>query len=739
MDITNKEYGVLLQYFKSEYLNKIPVYKLLNNNFKYELSSSNRIIKIMSIMSNIEIDKTRIICTVLKINRSDKVLNYAYLYGNIQNNNIYNIYILNSQSLLSKDGEYRHRLIKYSMIDNLKKNKYYNYFYEYLNKEYKNKEYDLSYEIFNLYDTQILDNYKKKLDNSNILLNIYLISWLTEIMSIFNNDQEININESINNILFSNKDITKFTNNYNKNKHAILKIFNILTYINDPLKIELGQKIIPFNYIQLKDYKNIIHHQWKELLINKIVLNLLFNLNSPCFAIFANWFLITNSNKNLFDNQMIFNKLFYSEKIKDILNYFYLVKNNLIEIDKNQNNNIITQLLSSLKKLITMSEENLLMSNVSIGYISEYTGKTIYDYFNKIIDQKNIISDIGNLYSDHEIFKKYIFEIIYSLYCLNLKGVIHGDLHLNNVTLNIQENMEMQDDNSKIFVLYNIDKDNHDNLNSSYIFKHLGTYPCIIDFSRSYIYLKYIDEDIIEKQKNKIRNKFIIHERKRIINELNKIFPNYIKNHYHKIKFLLKNTNFEILYKYFSAYDIFTFSTNLLIFLKKINIHKDIKLNEKNIELLNNISKRAYFFLEQIIIQENYDSSVNHDYPNYLIMTEFFKENLIKTSGERKNKIIDIFSINDIDKFKNIKQMQFYISELLNKNINKDNTATNELKNKIKTITKILERDTHNEKLDIEKIINNEYYTIKSNLLLANENISSSLVDTTGTLSLDII
>lgn len=739
MDITNKEYGVLLQYFKSEYLNKIPVYKLLNNNFKYELSSSNRIIKIMSIMSNIEIDKTRIICTVLKINRSDKVLNYAYLYGNIQNNNIYNIYILNSQSLLSKDGEYRHRLIKYSMIDNLKKNKYYNYFYEYLNKEYKNKEYDLSYEIFNLYDTQILDNYKKKLDNSNILLNIYLISWLTEIMSIFNNDQEININESINNILFSNKDIIKFTNNYNKNKHAILKIFNILTYINDPLKIELGQKIIPFNYIQLKDYKNIIHHQWKELLINKIVLNLLFNLNSPCFAIFANWFLITNSNKNLFDNQMIFNKLFYSEKIKDILNYFYLVKNNLIEIDKNQNNNIITQLLSSLKKLITTSEENLLMSNVSIGYISEYTGKTIYDYFNKIIDQKNIISDIGNLYSDHEIFKKYIFEIIYSLYCLNLKGVIHGDLHLNNVTLNIQENMEMQDDNSKIFVLYNIDKDNHDNLNSSYIFKHLGTYPCIIDFSRSYIYLKYIDEDIIEKQKNKIRNKFIIHERKRIINELNKIFPNYIKNHYHKIKFLLKNTNFEILYKYFSAYDIFTFSTNLLIFLKKINIHKDIKLNEKNIELLNNISKRAYFFLEQIIIQENYDSSVNHDYPNYLIMTEFFKENLIKTSGERKNKIIDIFSINDIDKFKNIKQMQFYISELLNKNINKDNTATNELKNKIKTITKILERDTHNEKLDIEKIINNEYYTIKSNLLLANENISSSLVDTTGTLSLDII
>jgi hypothetical protein len=724
--------NILLQLFKKEYISKIPIHKLLHTNFKYELSSINRILKIVNMMSTLNINKTKMICTVLKINRQDKLLNYAYVYGYLEENIISNIYILNSPSLISKDGEYRHRLIPYNVLDTLKKNNIYNYFYNYLSNEFQNKEFDLSCEIFNLYENDILDKYKQNMLNSNVLLNIYLISWLTEIFNLYNHNQEINLNELINNILFSNKDITIFTNFYNNNKNEIKLLINSFSYYDKSLNLELGQKIIPFNYIQLKDYKNIIHHQWKELLINKIVLNLILNVNTPCFAIFGDWFLITNSNKNLFDNEKIFNKLFYSEKIKNILNYLYLVKNDLIILD-NQDNNIITTLVKKLKKLINISEENLLMSNVSICYLSEYTGKTIYDYFNKIIDKNNINNNIGNLYEDYDIFKKYIFEIIYSLYCLNLKGVIHGDLHLNNITFNIQKYSNNNDNN----IMYNINENNHNNLDNSYIFKHYGCYPCIIDFSRSYIFLKSIDEDIIEKEKNKIRNKFISHEKKRIINELNKIFPNYIKNNYHKIKFLLKNTNFEILFNYFSVYDIFTFSTNLLIFLRKISIQKNINVNNKIIDLLNNISKKSYHYLEQIIIEENYDNSRTHKFPNYLLLEEFFKDHLVNTNEINNINITDIFSIYDIDKYHNYKQIKLHLSKIIN-NIDNSNITEN-IKNKIIQFTKQLEKNTESEKLDIEKIINNEYYKIKSNLLLTIDTISNSLNESTESFSIDNI
>lgn len=716
-----ENYVQLLESLKKIYLDKINIYIKSNKNinFNYNLSSVNRHIKLINIMNNLEIDKTKTICTVLKIIRNNNILNYSYVYGKIINNKIINKYILNSTSLISKDGEYRHRLIYYEIIQNLKKNSSYNYFYDYLSNEFKNKEYILDYNIFNINNEEILSNYKKQINNSDILLNIYLISWLTEIFNIYQKNQEINLNENSNKILFSNKDIDLFSDYYTKHTEEITNLIKSFTYFNynNKIKLELGQKLIPFNYIQLKDYKNIIHPQWKELLINKIVLNLIYNINSPCFSIFGYWLLITNSNKDLFDNKIIFDKLDYSEKIKEILNYLYLAKNNLLELNNiKDNKSFITNLVKKLKNIISISEDNILMSNVSLCYISEYSGKTIFDYYNKLGFKYYINPNIGNLFSDYDIFQKYIFEIIYSLYCLNLKGIIHGDLHLNNITFNIQ-NYNNLDNN----ILYNLN-------NKNYVFKHYGTYPCIIDFSRSYIFLKSIDENIIEKEKNRIRNKFIKNEKKRIINELNKIFPNYIKNNIHKIRFLFKNKNFETLFTYFSAYDTFTFITNLLIFLKRMAIHNNIMIESNIIELLNKISKKAYYYMEQIIIEENYDSTKTHTFPNLLIIEEFFKNNLI--NKDVKYNIDDIFGINNINEYLTIKQLKKNIYDNLNNEENK----------KIISNYSNLIKDNKLEELEIEKIINNEYYKVKSNLLLATESINtSSFNETTNSLSLSNI
>jgi len=738
MNIHNNKYNdTLIQIFKKNYLNKIPCNKLLNN-FKYELSSINRYLKLIYIFSNLNIDKTKFICTVLKISRNKQELNYSYIYGIVENNDITNLYILNSTSLISKDGEYRHRFINYNILLELLNNKIYNYFYKYLSKEYLNNEFELNFEIFNLIDKELLNKYSKKIKNSNILLNIYLMSWITEIYNIYTNNQEINLNESSNNILFSNKDIQIFTN-YIKNNKDINKLINILTYYNDKLELELGQKLIPFNYIELKDYKNIIHHQWKELLINKTTLNLIYNLNSPCFSLFGNWFLIINSNKNLFDNTVIFDKLFYSDNIKEILNYLYLAKNNLINLNneqKNDNKNTIANLIKKLKLIISSSENHLLMSNVSMCYISEYSGKTIFDYFNKLINNKQIDKNIGNLLTDYESFKKYIFEIIYSLYCLNIKGIIHGDLHLNNITFNIQNYNNNEKDNN--FVIYNINKDNNENLCNTYIFRHYGCYPCIIDFSRSYIYLKSIHENIIEKEKNKVRIKFIKNEKKRIISELNKIFPNYIKNNYHKIKFLFKNTNFDTLFTYFSAYDTFTFITNLLIFIKKISINKNINVNEKIINLLNLISKKSYYYLEQIIIEDNYNINIQHKFPNYLLLEEFFIENNNLEITKNMN-IIDIFSIYNIDNFYSLVDLKINLYDIIENNINKINGLSKKEQENLLKFYSILKKK-YTDELDIEKIINNEYYKVKSNLLIATETINtSSYNETTNSLSFNNI
>lgn len=749
MDLSKVDYNILIDVFKTEYSNNINFSKeyysknnkklnVVFNNINYNSSHIIKYIKLLIIQNDFSIIKNNITCTVLKIIRNDKIINFAYLYGFIDKNTHINKYIITSNSLISKDGEYKHRLININKLSINKK--VIDKIYKYINQELYNKEFKFSYEIFNLFNKNVKKKYMKELESKQLFIKIYIITWISELYSVYKKDQEINKNELYNSIVFSNKDIDKFKELYSNYKSDIDYLNKEYIYYDSNIKLEIGQKLIPFNYIQLKEYNNIIHYQWKELLVNKIITNLLINSNSPCFSLFCNWFLIQKSNKCLYDNEEIYKKILYSDKIKEILNYLYLIKNNLINLKSfNEKEKIINNLQKRLNRIISLSESTMLMSNISLCYFSEYSGKTIYDYLIKL--NNNQINDkIGNIYSNYSLFNKYLFEIIYSLYCLNLKGIIHGDLHLNNITLSTQIDTQKE----QFHIIYDLNNTiNNDILyyinnytsiedtesktkyiENCFIFKNNNTYPTIIDYSRSFILINLIDEHIIEQEKNKIRDTYIKIEKKRMINELNKIFPNYIKNNAHKIKFLFKNKNFNILFIYFSAYDIFTFSTNLLIFIKKVNTTNKIKIDDRIIQLLNKISKKSYYYLEQIIDENNYNNDNKIKFPNYLILQEFFSDFLL---NEKKinYKINNLFNLNNITKYNSFTKIR---NILKNDILNYDNFNTD---SKIKEkFDEILNSKMINNELYIEKIINNEYYKIKSNLHAVSTSLNPS-IDTT--------
>lgn len=751
INLNEKDYNILIDIFKTEYFNNINFlknYKSKNkkdninfsfNKINYNSSHIIKYIKLLIIQNDFTLFKNNFTCTVLKIIRNEKIINFAYVYGYIKDNKNINKYIITSNSLISKDGEYKHRLININKL--LINNKVINKIYNYIIKELDNKEFKFGFEIFNIFNKSIKKNYIKELSNEQFYIKIYIITWICELYALNKNDQEINKNETYNSVVFSNKDIDVFNKFYKKYKNDIDFLNKEFIYYDSKVKLELGQKLIPFNYIQLKEYNNIIHFQWKELLINKIITNILINSNSPCFSLFCNWFLIQNSNKCLYDNEDIYKKILYSDKIKEILNYLYLIKNNLINLKTfNEKEKIISNLQQRLNKIISVSESTMLMSNISLCYFSEYSGKTIYDYLIKLKNNQ-INPKIGNIFNDYDIFSKYLFEIIYSLYCLNLKGIIHGDLHLNNITFSTQDNII----NQNLYIVYDLNNNinnnilnyinnyhKHNDINikdnyieDCYIFKNNNTYPTIIDYSRSFILINLIDEHIIEQEKNKIRDTYIKIEKKRMINELNKIFPNYIKNNAHKIKFLFKNKNFNILFIYFSAYDIFTFSTNLLIFLKKITINSKIIIDSKIMTLLNNISKKAYYYLEQIIDENNYDNeNKNVQFPNYLIIEEFFKE-FIMTKNKLNYNINNLFNLNNINSYNSLSNIRNILkSDIINyNNLNNINNIINNFDNIINT--KLI-----NDELYIEKVINNEYYKIKGNLHAVTSSIDNNIDNT---------
>lgn len=278
----------------------------------------------------------------------------------------------------------------------------------------------------------------------------------------------------------------------------------------------------------------------------------------------------------------------------------------------------------------------------------------------------------------------------------------------------------------------NIINDEEDNI--TFIFKHLGTYPCIIDYSRSFILLKLIEEDIIEKEKNNTRTNFIKNEQKRIISELGKIFPNYIKNNPHKMKAIFKNKNFNTLFIYFSAFDIFKFASNLLIFINKFSIQHNFKVNPEIPKLLDNIVKKAYTYLEKAIDEESYTNKKNITFPNLEMLLEFFPSFKMNNNKSiinkiKNNNIVDFFSINNIEENLDIYKMINEINENIKNNLKdeSDIKSLNVIKEKIKNF---INYNKLNEDLEIEQLINKEYYTVKNNLsFITTDNF------TTGTIS----
>jgi len=730
-----EEHRILLLSLENLYKSKINFNDIEYKDsikFDYLNSSINRYIKIVEIFNEINLSKINTVFTVLKLQRNTSIINYAFIYGIIENNKVINKFIITSNTLVSKDGMYSHRLINF---ENLKfKSKIVNDICDFLKQNLKHKEYKLLYEYFNLYDNNIKKSYSNALSDSNLLIKIYAITWLIELYNMYRKNQDINMNTNYNSIMFTEKDKQFFINLYKNHKKEIYDLVIFYKFYTHDTKnrLEIGQKIIPFNYIQLKEYNNIVHFQWKEILINKIVNNLLYNINSPSFSIFIDWIFINNSNRNLYDNKEIYNKILYSDKIKSILQLLNKANSEFSEIYNQQKNDFIDSLIKKLKKIIKLSENKVLMSNISLCYLSEYSGKTVYDYFNKIKDKTLIHKNIGDLYNNYDIFKKYMFEIIYGLYCLNLKGVIHGDLHLNNITLN-KKNLNVEENS---YVIYNLNtaKSNdiinflnsysNDNVNNTenetFILPHLGTYPCIIDFSRSFVLLKLISENIIEKEKNNIRAKFIKNEQQRIMSELKKIFPNFLKNNAHKLKFLFKNKNFNTLFIYFSAFDIFKFASNLLIFINKFSIQNDITVNPEIIKLLDNISKKAYSYLEKIIDEESYINSESLRFPNLEILLEYFSSFKIDSAKNIKNKInkhliTDIFSVDNIESHSNINEIINEINLNLSENL-KLHASTKTLDIINDKIKSFLSYKHENDDLEIEYLINKEYYKVKNNL-----------------------
>lgn len=628
-----------------------PYIKEKIKKLRWDISSVNRLSIYNKMFLNILPKKTEYTTTVFKIIRPDlnKETIFGYLYSYIEINQlkksnqkskldlITHEYVCHGQTYKSCDGEFRHRFFSYDQFVYIKN--HYKKIYDDI-KNFITNEKQIVIQSNSYYPQEVLNNksyefinkqFNKNLEYFEIAIYLFMSAWVVgyrdvlynrkanhveekHYIGMYGKDGEKSKNMALDNVKSKQKTFFEYLlKKYDSNQ--IKTLIEQLTYLLkypytlDYNVVECGQKLMPLKIKEIENYGNIKYSPWKEKYINSIVNALVINGISPCVPIYVDWFLINTTDKGLFENEASYTKIDHSEKVKEIIKNLenarrdtYIYNNEEIYLSHKMEG-----LSSAIEYPMDYAEAEIALSNYTLCTIGEYLGRTFADHPQLLINPKYKYTT--NFFETTEYFAKYIFEYVYTLLCLNSKlDIIHGDLHLNNITIFINKSYD-KDMVIDPYVLFYMDE-------HSYIFKTFGFYSCVIDFSRSIIGENRIKKDFADRE-----DEYLIIQRRRLMGLMEQLLPEMAEKYKLDIEILLYE-KYQLMFKIFTALDTYKVTRAMIEFLKD----KTIK---ENLELLQKMNKIAFNFVRNKILQAiqkdiNYPADI--PYPNKIIIDECFEE-----------------------------------------------------------------------------------------------------------------
>ena len=662
MDNVNKE-------LNNNYIKEFK--KLINIDVELSKSTIARIVKNGQLLKyNFLFDKKNMLTTIFRAIKDKTTAIYAILFSEIINNNIVHKYVSTGPTFISQDGEYRHRTVPYNII-NIALEKYckqIDMVEDMIVYKINNNLLEFKVEFFYPQDFLFNENlFEDSINNLRLPIIYFIICWIYDFHQIHNKIMENHINPAYQYIIYDLSDLLLYNKIINSFNNKILDYKNMIkrfiwykpstkTSESEPF-LETGQKIIPMTYNESINIGDITFGIWRELWVLIYATNLVINFISPCFPIFNNWFYVNNSNQNLYDNYSINLKYEHSKIANNI-------RDQLLDIDKYnyiQNDPVIGPISGKFQKMsykirksISYLESSIRLTDLSIALHMEHVGRTLRD-IPVLVKHDEVTFAFDKFFIDFDVFSKHLFEYIYSFYCLNTKlEVLHGDIHLNNITLYLLIDIFKKEESiiRDPVIVYKL-------VDDLFVFPHYSVYSAIIDFSRSIINNKAL----IEKEYGKsYTEKFFSEQNYRIITELSNKMPEFMKEHKDHILALLLE-DFNLAFKILSAGDAYSLCKSItklfeVEFTKILPDEKKIIIPNQSKELLKTIENFAYNF-----IIENFQKAFKREItdvinPNLYILTTYFSD-YIKPIEKIEGTIMDAFDSNNGLKY-NIQKYEDY-------------------------------------------------------------------------------
>lgn len=671
---------------------KLPIYKQL----LMEYSNVARLGTMKILKLALDMSTTNTIITTYKASRGDLTIIYGFLYSMLiqdkekvtkldssqaSNDQIAHKYVCLGQSLISRDGEYRNRLNIFGSFLAIKKHfiEQWEDIEEYMLAFIKGAGFMLYNEFY--YPSERMqqkysDLMESSLASSRLDIHFLIGNWFGEVLNYYMGFKTGHINPVFAEIFgFKDREMMSrhmdFIGRLIKD-HGHSKIYDLWNKLNcyfvpanvsSQRIVKLGQKLIPLNYSEYENPFNIFYKPWREYLIAQRIQGLF--LSGICFNIplMADYFMVSNTKKTLYDNEVQVLKLEHSEQAKVVVGQLQtaqrstfkepiiaherepvlkkpttkkggkvgkakVINKNVKKIDKVQDSFVIVRDSNALKSInesqegpesydvieewlsrdfkvlhakindpIEFARQEIIMSDSSLGVFSEYVGRTVYNAFGLCKSSETFHKFLGQPLVNHEIFDKYMFEIVYALHCINrFYGVMHGDLHLNNATIGPNYFTSFLDPSKlanprAVFIVSQADSLIFNFPTNQYTSK-------LIDFSRAIIKLDDIDRFRHAECRNVMRDQIpILTDRQReqmhqeqvarILWMYENSFPEFYGGNKERLREVI-GKHFEQLFPIISTFDTFTFFNNMLLMFEK----RELK-PVKQIALLQKVTNAA--------------------------------------------------------------------------------------------------------------------------------------------------
>lgn len=518
---------------------------------------------------------------VLSARKDDVKVNYGYVY--FFNNTPE--YICIGYSYYSSDGEYRCIIMSFEQLCNV---------FENFSKEFDNIEYvadkvinkDKLIELSAEYIEPFGEDYKRsEIENyiakSRLPMQIFMVS-IVHVNS-QNNEKKLehHMNEKFKILI---------------EPFIALKILHIprdmgvsitrINYHNDiHASLICGQKITPLTVADFENFGSINRPVWKELYCNNAMGDLMINSVFSGISMPCGWFIVKNT-KSLYDNEAMYNKIHQSNVYKETVKDLRKLQKTTQEI-----------FAEAINQPIEVAENNIILSPYAIVTVSEYVGRTLADY---LYHYHWLSKASGLLFDDCSIFDRYLFDIIYGLFCCNsIIGTMHGDLHLNNCTIFMQIYFPYKGE----LILYDLRELNK----NYYLFKHFGGYSCLIDFSRAILSPEKTDNGV-EVMKDEILK---LYERN---------FPEFYASHKINLEILSLQSPSDV-FNIVSAYDVHSVCSKLYF---QLTTNKLIKASKEVLDRLKEVVNMSKDHLTNRMLKYISDSSYKPENSNKLMIDALF-------------------------------------------------------------------------------------------------------------------